>query len=177
MGVFGYLLLFVLLAVAAILFLAMQKPDVFRVERRALFNAPPEAIFEHLNSLRKWQGWSPWATKDPAMTSTYAGPEHGVGCAMGWEGNKKVGKGRMEIIESAAPTRVKYRLEFLAPMKNTSTASFTLTPREGGTEVNWLMEGPNLFMGKVMSVFMNMDKMVGDDFEKGLENLRQRVGS
>ena len=175
MSLLGYFLIALVIAVAVIQFLASRGSDVFRVERSAVIPAPPQLVFEQINSLAKWQGWSPWARKDPNARNTLSGPEAGTGSALAWEGNKQVGKGRMEISESVSPSRVVMKLEFFAPMKNTCQATFVLTPRHGGTEVHWAMEGPNLFMGKVMGLFMDMDKMVGRDFEQGLENLKAVV--
>lgn len=168
-------LLFVALVVGLVLYLASRKPDVFRVERRAVIKASPEVIFAQINSLAAWQAWSPWAKKDPHAKNTFSGPTEGVGSALDWDGNSQVGKGRMEIVESEPFRRIVLRLNFLKPIACENRAVFTLTPRSEDTEIHWVMEGPALFISKIMGLFMDMDRMVGGDFEAGLENLRQRV--
>lgn len=170
-----FLLLALAGAVLALVLLASRKPDTFRVERRIVLAAAPDAIFPYLDSLESWQLWSPWAHKDPAMRTTYGPSRAGLGASMGWEGNSKVGKGNMSIIESRPTDRVVYRLEFEKPFRATNRASFTLKPANGGTELVWAMEGPAPLMSKIMDLLMNMDRMVGRDFEAGLANLRGLV--
>ncbi|MCZ8376013.1 MAG: SRPBCC family protein [Beijerinckiaceae bacterium] len=162
-------------AVLALVLLASRKPDRFRIERRIVLAATPEAIYPYLDSLESWQLWSPWAHKDPAMRTTYGPSRAGLGASMGWDGNNQVGKGNMSIIESRPHEAVAYRLEFEKPFRATNRASFTLNPVEGGTELVWAMEGPSPLMSKIMDLLMNMDRMVGRDFEAGLANLRGLV--
>lgn len=176
MVVLGYILLALLVGAAIVLLIASRKPDVFRVERRALIKAPAETIFPHINGLAAWEQWSPWAKKDPAARNVISGAPEGVGSVFEWDGNSQVGKGRMEIIESVPSSRIVIRLNFLKPITCENRTIFTLTPKDGGTEVHWFMEGPALLVSKVMDLFMDMEKLVGRDFEAGLESLRQRVG-
>jgi uncharacterized protein YndB with AHSA1/START domain len=159
-------------AVVAILIIASSKPDTFRIERRIGINAPPEKIFPLINDFQAWTQWSPWEKKDPAHKRSYSGATSGKGSVYEWEGNKNVGKGRMEIAESTPPSKVLIDLNFLSPFEANNTAEFTLTPGGEATIVNWAMYGPSLFMNKVMSTVMNMDKMVGKDFEQGLVNMK-----
>ena len=161
-----------LFAVAAILVLAAMKPDTFRVVRSTTVKAPPEKIFPLIADFRAWSAWSPWEKMDPALKRSYSGPGSGQGAVYAWEGNSKVGKGRMEIIDAPPPSRVAIKLDFLKPFEAHNTAEFTLTPRGSTTDVTWAMHGPNLFIGKVMSLFVSMDRMVGKDFETGLANLK-----
>lgn len=165
------LVLFVFGAVAALLMYAAMKPDRFRVTRSALIPAPPARVFGLINDLSRWQGWSPWEGRDPALKRTYSGPQEGVGAAYAWAGNNKVGEGRMEIIEAVADETIVLKLDFLKPFEAHNTAAFTLQPEADGTRVTWTMEGPQPFMGKVMDAVMNMDRMVGKDFAQGLSNL------
>lgn len=171
--------LVVLLALAgaalALVIVASRKPDVFRIERRIRLAAAPAAIFPYLDSLEAWQGWSPWARKDPNMRTTYGPVRAGLGAAMGWEGNGQVGKGQMRIIESRAPDEVVCQLDFEKPFRASNRARFTLAPVESGTELVWSMEGQATLLNKVMDQLMNMDRMVGRDFEAGLANLRGLV--
>lgn len=162
-------------AVVALVVIASRKPNVFRIERRITLSAPPAVIFPYLDSLEAWQSWSPWARKDPNMRTTYGPARAGLGASMGWEGNGQVGKGQMRIIESRAPEQVVYQLEFEKPFRASNRASFVLTPVASGTELVWSMEGPATLINKVMDQLMNMDRMVGRDFEAGLANLRALV--
>jgi uncharacterized protein YndB with AHSA1/START domain len=164
--------LVLLVVVAALLIVAATKPDTFRVQRTTSIQAPPEKIFPLINDLRAWRVWSPWEKKDPALKRTYSGAVAGRGAVYEWEGNKNVGTGRMEIADTSAPSRVVINLHFMKPFKANNTAEFTLTPANGSTVVTWAMYGPNLFIGKVMGTFMNMDKMIGNDFEAGLTNMK-----
>jgi uncharacterized protein YndB with AHSA1/START domain len=160
-------------AIAAILILASTKPDTFSIERSAVINAPAERIFSVLNDFHQWGGWSPWENKDPDMKRTYGGPERGRGAVYGWEGDKNVGTGRMEILEANTPSKLVIKLDFFKPFEAHNTAEFTMLPQGNATNVHWVMHGPATFMSKVMTVFVNFDKMVGKDFEQGLANLKK----
>src|SRR4051812_31127190 len=160
-------------AIAAILILASTKPDTFSIERSAVINAPAERIFSVLNDFHQWGGWSPWENKDPDMKRTYGGPERGRGAVYGWEGDKNVGTGRMEILEANTPSKLVIKLDFFKPFEAHNTAEFTMLPQGNVTNVHWVMHGPATFMSKVMTVFVNFDKMVGKDFEQGLANLKK----
>lgn len=158
--------------VAAVLAYAATKPDTFTVQRTATIKAPPEKIFALINDFRSWGQWSPYEKLDPELKRTYSGAPNGKGAVYAWEGNSKVGAGRMEILDAPAPTKVTIKLDFFRPFEAHNTAEFTLKPQGDATAVTWAMQGPNLFIGKVMSIFVNMDAMVGKDFETGLANLR-----
>lgn len=160
-------------AIAVVLILAARKPNVFRLQRVATVRAPPETIFALLSDFHRWRAWSPWENRDPAMQRTYSGAASGVGAVYAWQGNKKVGKGRMEILEASSPSKVVVQLDFLAPFEAHNVTEFTMVPQGDATRVTWRMEGPASLMSKVMQVFFNMDKMVGQDFEAGLTNLKQ----
>ncbi len=161
------------LAIAAVLALAAAKPDTFRVERAASIQAPPEKIFPLIADFHRWQLWSPYETKDPAMQRSFGGAASGTGAVYAWNGNKNVGSGRMEILDAPAPDKVIIKLDFFTPFEGHNTAEFTLRPRGDRTEIIWLMHGPSPFMAKIMHVFMNMDNMVGNDFAVGLANLKR----
>lgn len=159
--------------IAAVGALAAFRPNAFRVERRARINASPERVFTLLSDFHQWPAWSPWERLDPAMTRTHSGAERGRGAVYAWEGNKKVGKGRMEIIELVTPQKVAITLDFFAPWEAHNTTEFTLAPSGSATDVTWAMYGPSPFMMRVMGIFMPMDKMIGKDFEAGLANLKR----
>jgi carbon monoxide dehydrogenase subunit G len=158
--------------IAALLVYAATKPDTFRVQRSASIKAPPAKIFALLNDFHRWDAWSPWEKKDPAMKRTFGTATSGKGAVYAWEGNRDVGQGRMEIAESAPPSKVAIKLDFLKPFETHNIVEFTLEPQGDTTNVTWDMHGPNPYIGKVMQIFFNMDKLVGNDFETGLANLK-----
>jgi hypothetical protein len=159
-------------ALAAVLALAASKPDAFRIQRTASIKAPPEKIFPLINDFHNWGSWSPWEKLDPAMHKTHSGAVNGQGAVYEWEGNKQVGKGRMEITEVAPSSKVTIKLDFFKPFEAHNTAEFALAAQGDATNVTWAMLGQQPFMFKVMSVFMSMDKMIGKDFETGLANMK-----
>jgi hypothetical protein len=163
--------------VAVVLIFAATRPDNFRVTRSLEIAAPPDRIFPLIDHLSAWRGWSPWEKKDPAMQRTLSGPASGVGAAYAWKGNKNVGEGRMEILESAANERIRMRLDFVAPFEGHNQVEFTLAPGASGTRVTWSMSGPSPFLSKLIGVFMNMDTMIGTDFEAGLAALKTQAES
>lgn len=165
-------LIVILLAVAGILGYASTKPDQFRVERSVVIKAPAEKIFPHINNFHQWEAWSPYEKLDPAMKRNFSGAEAGIGAVYSWEGDSKVGAGRMEILESAPSSAIKIKLDFLKPMEGHDTAEFTLAPQGDSTTVTWAMSGPAAYIMKVMGVFFDMDHMIGKDFEVGLNNLK-----
>ena len=161
----------VLLAIAAILALAARRPDAFHVERSLAIAAPPDAIAKHIVDLPCWTNWSPYEAKDPAMKKTYGPITSGLGATYAWDGNGKVGAGSMRIAH-VTPSRIDVALSFLRPMKGENAAAFTLAPDPLGTRVTWAMDGRSPLPAKVVGLFMNMDHMIGRDFEVGLANLK-----
>jgi len=162
------------IAIAVVLILAATKPDTFTVQRAAVVKAPPEKIFPLINDFHQWGTWSPWEGKDPGMKRTYSGTASGRGAVYAWDGNKNVGSGRMEILDTSSPSKIVIKLDFLKPFEAHNTAEFTMLPQgDGATNISWVMHGPAPFMSKMMQVFMNIDKMVGKDFEIGLSNLKK----
>jgi uncharacterized protein YndB with AHSA1/START domain len=157
--------------IAGVLVLAAARPDTFRVERAADIKAPPEKVFALINDLKAWSSWSPWEKKDPAMKRTYGTTTSGKGATYAWEGNKDVGQGSMEIAESILPTKVALKLDFLKPFEAHNRVEFTLTPKGDATGVSWAMQGDTPYFAKIIHVFIDMDKMVGKDFESGLADL------
>jgi hypothetical protein len=160
------------IVIAVVLILAAAKPDTFSVQRGATMKAPPEKIFSLINDFHQWGKWSPWENRDPAMTRSFSGAESGQGAIYAWEGNKNVGSGRMEILDAATPSKITIKLDFLKPFEAHNMAEFTMLPQGDATSVNWVMHGPAPFLSKMMQVFMNMDQMIGKDFEAGLANLK-----
>ncbi len=158
--------------IAAILAFAATKPDTFRVERAAEIKAPPEKIFALINDFHQWPAWSPWEKMDPAMRRTHSGAASGKGAVYEWEGNSKVGQGRMEITDAAAPSKLIIKLDFLKPFEGHNNAEYTLQTKGDTTRLTWAMYGPSPFVSKVMQVFVSMDSMIGKDFEAGLANLK-----
>ncbi|HTJ96567.1 MAG TPA: SRPBCC family protein [Rhodocyclaceae bacterium] len=175
MSAFKSISLVALLIIAVILIFAATKPDEFRVERSITIKAPAEKIFPLMNDLHSFGQWSPYEKVDPAMKRTYSGPQSGKGAVYAWEGNDSIGHGRMEIVESTPPSLVTIKLDFFKPFEAHNTAEFKLQPSAEGTVVTWAMFGPAPYMSKVMTVFFSMDKMVGGQFEEGLNNLKALV--
>jgi uncharacterized protein YndB with AHSA1/START domain len=159
-------------AIAIVLILAATKPDTFQVQRSATIKAPPEKIYPLIYDFNQWKGWSPWENRDPAMKRTYSGAAAGEGAVYAWDGDKNVGSGRMEILDASAPSKIVIKLDFLTPFEAHNTAEFTMLPQGDATNLTWLMHGPAPFISKLMHVFMNIDRMVGKDFEAGLANLK-----
>jgi hypothetical protein len=162
----------VVVLIAALLGIAATKPNAFRVQRAVTIKASPEKIFPLINDFHTWNSWSPWEKIDPAMKRTYSGVASGSGAIYEWEGNNKVGTGRMEITSTLRPAKVTIKLDFLKPMEGHNTAEFTLEPLGDSTNVTWAMYGPSQFVSKVFQVFVSMDKMIGKSFETGLANLK-----
>ena len=157
---------------AAILVFAATKPDTFRVQRAASIQAPPERIFPLINDFHRWGSWSPYEKLDPAMKRTYSGTTNGKGAVYEWDSDGKAGRGRMEITDTSAPSKVAIKLDFFKPFESHNMVEFTIEPKGDSTNVTWAMHGPNLYIGKVMSIFFNMDNMIGKDFETGLANIK-----
>jgi uncharacterized protein YndB with AHSA1/START domain len=162
------------LAAALVVFLAFvaTRPPTFHVERSITLAAPPERAFAQVNDFHAWAAWSPWDKLDPQMKRTFEGAPAGVGASYSWVGNKQVGEGRMTIEKSEPARLVSIKLEFIKPFEATNTATFAFAPDGAGTKVTWSMDGNNNFVGKLFSVFMDMDKMVGGDFERGLASMK-----
>ncbi len=172
---FKFIVILILVGIAALLIFAATKPNTFRVERTTRINASPEKIFAFVNDFHKWDLWSPYEKMDLTMTKTFSGAALGKGAVYAWEGNKKVGQGRMEIIESVPASKVALKLDFIAPMEAHNMCEITFKAKGATTEVIWAMFGPSSYVMKIMHVFFNMDKMVGKDFETGLANLKVRA--
>lgn len=166
----------IVIAVLLVAFLAFvaTRSDDFQVERSAHIDAPAAVVFPNVNEFPRWAAWSPWEKLDPAMQKEFSGPAAGTGAAYAWKSeNDNVGEGRMTILESRPAEFVGIKLEFIKPFAATNDIAFTFHAMDGGTHVTWNMSGKNGFTGKLMHVFMDMDKMVGGDFEKGLAELKR----
>ena len=159
------------IVVVLVVIIALQ-PSTYHVERSATMNAPAPAVFAQVNDFHKWNAWSPWAKIDPAMKQTFDGAPAGNGAGYAWVGNSEVGEGRMTITESHPSDLVKIKLEFIKPFAATSNTVFTFKPEGNQTKVTWAMDGDKNFIAKAFHLVMNIDKMVGGDFEKGLAQMK-----
>lgn len=166
------IVIIIVVLIAAVLLFAATKPDSFRIQRAASIKAPPEKIFNILNDFRKSPEWSPYEKNDPAMKRTFSGAPAGKGSIYEFDGNKDVGAGRIEIIESLPPKKVVLQLNMLRPFKGSNIVEYTLKPKGDSTEVVWAMNGPMSFFSKLICIFINIDRIVGTDFEVGLANLK-----
>jgi uncharacterized protein YndB with AHSA1/START domain len=162
-------ILVVLVAVVAL------QPAEFRIARTTVISAPPPAVFAQVNDFHRWEAWSPWAKLDPAMTQRYEGAPAGAGAIYSWAGNGQVGEGRMTMTESRPNDLIRVKLEFVKPFSATNTAEFTFKPEGDRTAVTWSMTGENNFVGKAIGLLMNMDRMVGAQFEQGLAQMKSVV--
>lgn len=167
------ILLGLALILAAIALFAATRPSAFRIERAIAIAAPAGALFPRLNDLRQLHEWSPWKEKDPNAAYTFEGPATGVGSSQSWSGNSEVGAGKQTIVESRPDELVRLKLEFFKPMAGVCDVTFTLKPEGGATRVTWTMTGENNFIGKVFCLFVNQDRMIGGEFEKGLATLKR----
>jgi len=158
--------------VVVVLILAALQPDSFRVERKAIVKADPGKVFPCINDFHNWAAWSPFEKLDPNMKKTFSGAGSGKGAVYEWNGNNKAGTGRMEILESSVPNKIRIKLDFLKPFEGHNTSEFTMSPKGDSTEVTWAMFGHSAFPAKIMHVFVSMDKLMGKDFETGLANLK-----
>ena len=171
----NWILIGVAVVIAAFAAIVALQPSDFRIERSATMAAPPPAVFAQVNDFQKWQSWSPWEKLDPALRRSYEGPAAGAGAQYAWIGNKDVGEGRMTILESRPGELVRIKLEFFKPFAATNTAEFSFKPQAGGTAVTWSMAGQNNFIARAVCMFMNMDRMVGGQFEQGLAQVKAIV--
>ena len=166
------ILVAVVVIIGVICTLAAFKPDTFRIQRSISIDAKPETLAGLIEDFHQWSNWSPWEMLDPTLSRTYSGSSSGIGAVYEWEGNKKVGKGRMEVIDISENSRILIKLDFFAPFEAHNTAEFTLHQVGSSTNVTWAMVGPASFPVKILHLLMNIDKMVGKDFENGLVNLK-----
>lgn len=167
-----YALLGIVVVVALFVAFVASRPSQFHIERSLTMAASPESAFNQVNDFHAWSAWSPWERIDPNMQRTYEGPESGVGASYAWKGNNKVGEGRMLIQKSLKPSLIEIQLQFIKPWTATNTAAFAFIPVSEGTKVTWSMRGSHAFMAKAFMLFMDMDRMVGGDFEKGLAAMK-----
>jgi len=162
----------VVVIVVAVLAYAALQPDTFRVTRSATIDAPPDKVYPLIADFHRWPAWSPWENRDPAMQRTFGGADRGKGATYAWAGNREVGEGRMEITDATMPSKVTIKLDFLQPFEGHDVTVFDLVPQGSATQVTWTMYGPATFLTKLMDVFFSMDRMIGKDFEAGLEKMK-----
>jgi len=165
------------LAVVIIVFVVVvaMQPAEFRITRSATIAAPPADVFAQVNDFHHWEAWSPWAKLDPAAKNSFEGPSAGTGAIFKWSGNSQVGEGTMTMTESHPNDSIKITIDFARPMAGTNVAEFTFKPEGSQTVVTWSMTGRSNFVGKAFCLFVNMDKMVGGEFEKGLAQMKTVV--
>jgi hypothetical protein len=172
-------LLVLAVAIGALLAYASTRPPTFRIERSTRIAAGVPRVGALIDNFHEWRQWSPWEALDPQLQRTYSGAEAGTGAVYEWSGNAKAGAGRMEITEMRANAEsgvILIKLDFFKPFKASNVAEFVMTPTDdGGTDLQWSMSGPSSFMSRLMGVFMNFDKMVGGDFEKGLAAIKRNA--
>ena len=153
------------------------QPEELEVSRTTSVKARPDVVFDQINDFHNWDKWSPWAKLDPNMKTTYSGAPAGVGSSYAWVGNDEVGEGKMTVIESRPSEQVKIDLDFIKPFEAKNVTEFSLKPDGDTTQVTWVMTGKKTFATKAFCLVMDMDKMIGGDFEKGLAQMKTVVES
>lgn len=171
MAIWKIVVIVILVLLAGLLAFAATRPDQFSVQRSTSVNAPPEKIAALIGGMHNFNRWNPYLLKDPQLKGSYSGPENGPGSHYAWQGNKDVGKGSMTVT-GVQPQLVEIDLDFIEPFASKNKAVFTLQPGTAGTQVTWAMHGPAPYITKLMGVVFNMDKMIGTDFETGLQRLK-----
>ncbi|TAL25899.1 MAG: polyketide cyclase [Aquabacterium sp.] len=166
------ILLVLAVALVALLAYAATRPDTFAVTRSATIQAPAQKLHPLIADLRAFNTWNPYAKKDPAMRITYRGPASGPGAAYDFDGNKDAGSGSIELLSDQPPSKVTMELHMIKPMEGRNTIEFDLKPQGYATVVTWSMHGPAPYISKLAGIFLDMDKMIGRDFEAGLANLK-----
>jgi uncharacterized protein YndB with AHSA1/START domain len=166
------ILILILAAVAVVLGLAAMRPNTFQIARSIDIAAPPAKVFPLIEEFREWTKWSPYEKLDPNMKRTFGAVTRGTGAHYAWEGDKKVGAGNMDITSSKPSSEVAINLNMIKPFQANNKVTFTIAPRSGGSTVTWVMEGASPFMMRIMHLFMNIDKMVGGQFEEGLQKMK-----
>ena len=166
------IVILIILAIIIALIFAATKANTFRIERSINIKASPEKIFPFIIDFHHMKSWSAWEAIDPAMKRTFSGAESGKDAMYAWDGNKDIGQGSMEILESIPSSQVLIKIDFYKPFEAHNTVEFTLVPNGETTTVSHAMYGPSPFISKLMSLVFNMDKMVGSKFEEGLANLK-----
>jgi uncharacterized protein YndB with AHSA1/START domain len=172
---FKKILLGLLIVVVVLVAVIATRPGTFRMERSTSVAAPPDVVYAQVADFHRWSAWSPWDKLDPGMKRKFEGPPSGVGASYSWEGNDKVGEGRMTITDAKPNEQVVIKLEFIKPWPATNTATFTMSPSGANTNVSWAMSGDLNFMAKAFSLFKDMEQMIGPDFEKGLAGIKEQA--
>jgi uncharacterized protein YndB with AHSA1/START domain len=162
----------VVIIVAAFLGYVVMQPSDFRISREVKINTSAEIPFAKVNDLHKFDAWNPWSKLDPQAKQTFEGPTAGKGAVSSWEGNNEVGSGRMTITESQPNSLILMKLEMFKPFAATNNVEFSFKPEGAQTTVSWIITGQANFISKIFCVFINRDKMIGKEFEKGLEQLK-----
>lgn len=160
-------------AIGVICIIAAFRPDDLNVTRSTTTSASPDAVFRIVNDFRRWDEWSPWSRLDPDMTKTLEGPPEGVGAKYHWSGNMEVGEGTTTLVESKPSEKVGMKLNFVRPMAGEADVQLTFTPGAGGTKITWAMHSKQPFIGKIFGLFVDCEKMCGDQFLEGLANLKR----
>ncbi len=159
----------------ALLLMAWRQPDAFAIERSVVVSAPPEAIYPRIADLHQWNTWSPYEKLDPHMKKVFNGTPGAAGASYYWSGNMKAGEGTITVRELMPPSKLTMQLDMLKPIEGHNVVEFNLEPADGGTRVTWAMRGANTMLSKIVGLFMNMDTMIGKDFEDGLSSLKTQV--
>jgi len=161
--------------IGSVLIYAAVQPKDYLISREITVAASPDQVFPWINNAKKMNEWMPWFAVDPSIVMTYQGPEEGVGAVSAWNSQGQMGVGKATIVQSIPNQLVQTQLEYTKPFEGTQIADIAITPTAAGSLVKWSVKGENKFIGRLMCIFMNMDKMVGGSFEQGLAQLKSKV--
>jgi hypothetical protein len=162
----------VVIIVVVVLVFAATRPGSFRVQRSIEINAPAATVFALINDFHNWDRWAPQDKEDSTMRRTYSGAASGKDAISDWHSSGRAGIGRMSITESVPAAKISVKTDFVKPFEAHNMNDFLLEPDGSSTKVIWTMHGTNLYLMKVMGVFVNMDRVMGKHFEAGLHNLK-----
>ncbi len=167
-----YPLLLIGILVIAVLVLGLFGKKEMKAERKIVINKPKAVVYDYIKLLANQNQYSKWASMDTNMKKSYRGEDGSVGFVSAWDGNSDVGKGEQEI-KKIGTDRIDYELRFEKPFKSTNTTFMSTTAiNDSTTKVTWGFEGKINYPLNAMSVFTDMSKSIGDDFEEGLKNLK-----
>ncbi|MBX2979082.1 MAG: SRPBCC family protein [Flavobacteriales bacterium] len=167
------ILLVIAIIIAGIIIVSRFQPDSYTVERSAIIDAPPEVVFAHMNDFREWQQFNAWGDADPNAVYTYSDVSSGVGAKLHWKGNSEMGEGRMTILESRPNEYVKVDLEFIEPFAGKAITEYVMASEGAGTKLTQSMHSDHNFFSKIMCLFMDMDKMIGEKYEEGFRRMNK----
>jgi effector-binding domain-containing protein len=162
------IILAVIIVIAAILTFTL--PTKYNVERSITIDAPRNIVYDQVRYFKNFTAWSPWSNLDPAMSYEISSPDGEIGSVYSWSGNNSVGVGSLTNT-ALSDDRIEQALDFTAPRESHDLTYYTFEETPEGVKVTWGLDGSMARPMNLMGLFMNLDKIIGQDFERGLNNL------